>query len=154
MESSPVCHWHYLIIKFYHTTSSISMRPLSMWGMSLIAFPDNSVIICSHYRLSGTSMSQVVDRFAFDKIQSQLSKLYYFQIIRNPKASDIIPLPFCAIHYEYLPTIFHQITSIIALAIKALPVPNVVIFSFHNISCISIQIRKDRGRSDKPAFFL
>ena len=104
--------------------------------------------------LAGTSMSQVVDRFAFDKIQSQLSKLYYFQIIRNPKAPDIIPLPFCAIHYEYLPTIFHQITSVIALAIKALPVPNVVIFSFHNISCISIQIRKDRGRSDKPAFFL
>ena len=103
---------------------------------------------------AGTSMSQVVDRFAFDKIQSQLSKLYYFQIIRNPKAPDIIPLPFCAIHYEYLPTIFHQITSVIALAIKALPVPNVVIFSFHNISCISIQIRKDRGRSDKPAFFL
>ena len=112
------------------------------------------VIKCSNYRLTGTSMSQAARRFAFDKIQSQLSKLYYFQIIRNPKAPDIIPLPFCAIHYEYLPIIFHQITSVIALAIKALPVPNVVIFSFHNISCISIQIRKDRGRSDKPAFFL
>ena len=117
-------------------------------------FSEVPVIKCCNYRLTGTSMSQVVDRFAFDKIQSQLSKLYYFQFIRNPKAPDIIPLPFCAIHYEYLPTIFHQITSVIALTIKALPVPNVVIFSFHNISCISIQIRKDRGRSDKPAFFL
>ena len=128
--------------------------PLHLQSTLVCALQKLPVIKCSHYCLTGTSMSQVVDRFAFDKIQSQLSKLYYFQFIRNPKAPDIIPLPFCAFHYEYLPTIFHQITSVIALTIKALPVPNVVIFSFHNISCISIQIRKDRGRSDKPAFFL
>ena len=143
MESSTVCHWHCLVTKFYHTTGGISMRPPSVWGMSPDAFPDVSIIKCSHYRLTGTSMSQAARRFAFDKIQSQLSKLYYFQIIRNPKTPVIIPLPFCAIYYEHLPAIFHQITSVIALAIKALPVPNVVIFSFHNISCISIQIRRE-----------
>ncbi len=36
------------------------------------AFSDVSVIKCSHYRLTGTSMSQVVDRFALDKIQFSL----------------------------------------------------------------------------------
>ena len=41
-----------------------------MWGMSPNAFPDVSVIKCSHYGLTGTSMSQVVDRFVFYKMQS------------------------------------------------------------------------------------
>ena len=36
------------------------------------AFSDVSVIKCSHYRLTGTSMSQVVDSFVFDKIQFSL----------------------------------------------------------------------------------
>lgn len=45
------------------------MRPPSVWGMSPNTFPYASVIKCSHYRLTGTSMSQVVDRFVFDKIQ-------------------------------------------------------------------------------------
>ena len=33
------------------------------------AFSDVSVIKCSHYRLTGTSMSQAARRFVFDKIQ-------------------------------------------------------------------------------------
>ena len=36
------------------------------------AFLDISVIKSSHYCLTGTSMSQVVDRFALDKIQFSL----------------------------------------------------------------------------------
>jgi len=46
------------------------MRPPSVWGMSLNAFSDVSVIKCSHYCLTGTSMSQVVDRIVFYKIQT------------------------------------------------------------------------------------
>ena len=34
------------------------------------AFPEVSVIKCSNYGFASTSMSQVVDRFVFDKIQS------------------------------------------------------------------------------------
>jgi hypothetical protein len=69
MESSPVCHWHYLVTKFYHTTGTISMRPPPVWGMSLNALLDISVIKSSHYCLTGTSMSQAARRIALDKIQ-------------------------------------------------------------------------------------
>jgi hypothetical protein len=43
-----------------------------VWGMSLNALLDISVIKSSHYCLTGTSMSQVVDRIVFYKIQSLL----------------------------------------------------------------------------------
>ena len=38
------------------------------------AFSDISVIKCNHYRLIGTSMSQVVDRIVFNKIHSLVMK--------------------------------------------------------------------------------
>ena len=38
-------------------------------GLSQVLFSEVSVIKCSNYRLTGTSMSQVADRFVFDKIQ-------------------------------------------------------------------------------------
>jgi hypothetical protein len=40
-----------------------------------VLFPEVSVIKCSNYRLTGTSMSQVVDRFVFYKIQSILDSI-------------------------------------------------------------------------------
>ena len=46
------------------------MRPPSVWGMSPNALLDISVIKSSHYCLTGTSMSQVVDRIVFYKIQT------------------------------------------------------------------------------------
>ena len=41
-------------------------------SLSRVLFPEVSVIKCSNYRLTGTSMSQVVDSFVFDKIQYAL----------------------------------------------------------------------------------
>ena len=38
-------------------------------GFSRVFFPEVSVIKCRNYRLTGASMSQVVDRIVFDKIQ-------------------------------------------------------------------------------------
>ena len=40
------------------------------------AFSDVSVIKCSHYRLIGTSMSQVVDRIVFYKMQFLVLQKY------------------------------------------------------------------------------
>ena len=44
-------------------------------SFSRVLFPEVSVIKCSNYRLTGTSMSQVVDMFVFYKIQSILDSI-------------------------------------------------------------------------------
>ena len=55
-------------------------------SLSQVLFPEVSVIKCSNYRLTGTSMSQVVDRFVFDKIQSipnkrdAIARMNYFTL--------------------------------------------------------------------------
>ena len=59
------------------------MRPPSVWGMSPNTFPYVSVIKCNHYCLTGTSMSQVVDRIVLDKIQSDQFKRKTLMIDRQ-----------------------------------------------------------------------
>ena len=54
-----------------------------MWGMSLNAFPDVSAIKSSHYFLTGTSTSQVVDRIVFDKIISILDSILFLSQSKN-----------------------------------------------------------------------
>ena len=50
-------------------------------------FSEVPVIKCCNYRLTGTSMSQVVGRFAFDKIQSQLFSFQSFQYLIHNRAN-------------------------------------------------------------------
>ena len=70
MESANNVCEHFVFSALSHFAIHLYAKPVHLQLTLVYALQKLPVIECSHYCLTGTSMSQVVDRFVFDKIQT------------------------------------------------------------------------------------